>query len=316
VRQHVVLGADLAPKAEPADVAAASCATQDGVWSTDGTRAHGRPWSGTAVSTTLPKHEDAALVCGAHRAYALLADEGGTSLVVLGGGSGGDGGAGDASTRTSLLKESDFGEDEQRERAEYTVGDDLGVVRLATSGALAIREMRGGTVGPLRRLTQKIPHDDDVVAVDASASTIVVVYTQDVGDACAKTGGSGPSTKVMALRVDRTTGGESVVELSPGMCGREVGPFFTGVVDASVSVAWVERVPVVSKARAPIAGLAHRLVGGGPAAAPAPAALRIEQAADALVDAGCDATRCYAVALVRRSEADMMTPGFARVLRY
>ncbi|MBX3191761.1 MAG: hypothetical protein KF819_32525 [Labilithrix sp.] len=303
VRQHVVLGADLAAKGEPIEVAAASCATQDGFWFTDGARAHGRPWSGSTVSTTLPKHDDAAIVCGAHRAFALLDEEESASLVVLGG---------DAGAMT-VLKDSDFGEDEQRERAEFTVGDDLGVVRLATSGALAVRELHGGALGPLRKLKRRIPHDDDVVAVDASASTIVVIYTQDVGEGCAKTGGSGPSTKVTALRVDRAGEGEEVIELSPGTCGREVGPFFTGVIGDEVSVAWIERVPggSLKSARAPIAALAHRVVKAAGASV-----ARVEQPADAIVDAGCDATRCYAVALVRRPGADGMVPGFARVLRY
>jgi hypothetical protein len=92
-----------------------------------------------------------------------------------------------------------------------------------------------------------------------------------------------------------------------------VGPFFTGALGDAVSVAWVERVPVAGKARAPIAGLAHRTVN----AAGAPGELvRAEQPADALVDAGCDGARCYAVALARRAGMDAMIPGLARVLRY
>ena len=85
------------------------------------------------------------LVCGAHRAFALLDEDDGTSLVVLGGAdadAGADAGRAPHSVRErppqsqpppragALLKESDFGEDDQRERADYTVGDDLGVVRL------------------------------------------------------------------------------------------------------------------------------------------------------------------------------------------
>jgi hypothetical protein len=65
--------------------------------------------------------------------------------------------------------------------------------------------------------------------------------------------------------------------------------------------------------RAPIAGLAHRAV---PPSGPAGELARIEQPADALVDAGCDSARCYAVALARRAGMDAMVPGLARVVRY
>ena len=44
--------------------------------------------------------------------------------------------------------------------------------------------------------------------------------------------------------------------------------------------------------------------------------VRTEQPSDALVDAGCDGTRCYAVALARRPGMDAMVPGYARVIRY
>jgi hypothetical protein len=326
VRQLLVLGADLAPRGEAVDVAAGSCATQDALWFTDGKRVHRRPWSGSATHSELPKDKDAALVCGAHRAFALLDEDEGTTLLALGGGGEADGGKADAggasasstivgaAASLSVLKESEFGEDEQRERAEFTVGDDLGVVRLATSGAVALREIRAGALGPLRKLKTAIGRDDDVVAVDASLRVVVIVFTEDAGEACAAEGGAmSPSTRVKALRVDRATLEESTVELSPGACGREVGPFFTGALGDAVSVAWVERVPVAGKARAPIAGLAHRTVN----AAGAPGELvRAEQPADALVDAGCDGAHCYAVALARRTGMDAMIPGLARVLRY
>ena len=103
------------------------------------------------------------------------------------------------------------------------------------------------------------------------------------------------------------------MELAPGACGREVGPFFTGAMGDAISVGWVERVPVAGKPRAPIAGLAHRRV---PAQGLPGELVHVEQLADALADAGCDATHCYAVALARRAGMDAMVPGFARVIRY
>ncbi len=290
----------------------ASCATRDALWYTDGKRIHAHPWTGASSRIELPgEKEGAVLVCGAHRAFGLVDDDDGTSLLMWGGADGGAPGV----AATKLLKESDYGEDDQRERPEYTVGDDIGVVRLSVAGALSLREVRSGVVGPLRKLKTIIPRDDDVVAVDASPRAVVIVFTEDVGDACPKGDGGAPtaSTRVKALRIDRTTLEESTLELSTGMCGREVGPFFTGVIADTVSVAWVERLSIVGMSRAPIAGLAHRTV---PASGAAGELARIEQAADALVDAGCDGARCYAVALARRTGMDAMVPGLARVLRY
>lgn len=300
-RALVVVGPDLAAKGAPVEVAGASCATREAIWFTDGKRAHGRPWTGAAVDVELPKEKEASILCGATKAFALLEEDDGTSWLPLAAG---------RPASTPLLREKDFGEDEQRERAEYTVGDELGVVRVAASGALAVREVKDGVAGALRRVRTSIPRDDDVVAVDASAKPLVIVYTEDASDAC---GDKGSSTKVKALRVDRAGGEETTIDLSPGQCGREVGPFFTGAVGDAVSVAWVERVPALGQARAPIVALAHALV---PAAGAAGPAQRIDVAADALVDAGCDAERCYAAALERKAGTDGMVPGPVRVLRY
>jgi hypothetical protein len=313
VRQLVILGADLVAKGEPIDVTAASCATQDAIWYTDGKRAFGRTWAGQATKSTIPGESDVSVVCGAHRAFALLDEDDGASFIALGGG--GDAGAGDggAAGKTRVFEESSFGEDDQRERGEFTVGDDLGVVRLSVSGSLAIREVRAGVLSPMRKLKTTLPRDADVVAVDASPRTIVIVYTDDAAEACTDAGTSAASTKVSALRIDRTGEAEENIELSPGVCGVEIGPFFTGAVGDTVSVAWVERVAVVGQPRAPITGIAHRLV---PAQGAAPALGHIDQPADALVDAGCDSSRCYAVALARKTGMDAMVPGLARVLRY
>jgi len=153
------------------------------------------------------------------------------------------------------------------------------------------------------------------VVVDASPRMVVIVYTQDAGSSCpppASGGDTVVSTKVTALRVDRQTFEESTIELSPGRCGHEIGPFFTGVRGESVSVAWPERTGGLGKSRAPIVGLAHVLV--SPSASNI-ALSRIEQSAEAIVDATCDANGCFAAALTRKSD-DAKSPGIVKILRY
>jgi hypothetical protein len=303
-RSLVTVSADLGKVAAPVEVTGPSCATRDSIWFTDGKRAHSRSWTGATVDIDLPKDREAALVCGTTRAWAFLEEDDGTSFLPL---ASPDGGRASASV---LLREADFGEDEQRERSEYTFGDELGIVRLASSGMVAYREVKDGTVGALKKARTKIPHDDDVVAVDATSRALAIVFTQDASSSCPD---GQASTKVSALRIDRATGEETSLELSTGICTREVGQFFTGAVGDAVSVAWVERVPAAGKPKAPIVALAHASV---PATGAAQAVKRIDVAADALVDAGCDAERCYAVALERRSGTDGMVPGPIRVLRY
>lgn len=302
VRVLVTTAPDLSPRGAPVAISAGTCATQDAFYSTDGRRVTARPWTGGSSRADLPEDADASLVCAAHRAFVVLEEEEKTSLLTPFA----DAGA----ARTVLVEEAAFGEDDQRERAEYTVGDDLGIVRLGTTGSLAMRELRAGELGAMQKLTITIPREDDVVAVDASARFVVVVSTHDASERCDD---GAAATKVAALRIDRATHAEAAFELSPGTCGREIGPFFTGAVGDAVSVAWVERRSVHAKDEAPVAGLVYRAVGPEGAA---PELGRIDQPADALVDAGCDEARCYAVALARRPGADVMVPGFARVLRY
>lgn len=311
VRQLALLGPDLQAKGEPAEVSSAYCATKDGVWFANDATATGRGWNGEKTRVALPKDKDAALYCSVHRAWGVIEEEDKASLLPLAPSS-----SSSPSSREPIvmIKEGDFGEDDQRELSEYNVGDEMGLVRLAMSGAIAVRETVDGGVGALHKLKSAIGREDDVVAVDASSKVVVIVYTQDVSAACPTKdeNASSASTRVQALRVDRTTFEESTVELSPGRCGNDVGPFFTGLQGDEVSIAWVERTAGLGKARAPIVGLSHAAVG----LTGTPAAKRIEQVADALVDAGCDGKQCFAAALVRRDDGDAMTPGFVRVLRW
>lgn len=310
-RALVVLGPDLAPRAgtAPRDVGATSCATQDAFVHADakkiGVEPLGAGDAGTlASSTDTPKDREVALACGTHRAFAVLEHDDGADVAELGSR------AGALATRP-LLRDAEL-EGDTRERSEYVVGDELGVVRLSAGGALVRRETKDGKPGKLEKVKTTIPQDDDVVGVDASARQLVVVYTHETEGGCPST--ASPATKVMALRIDRTSGAESVVELSSGTCGRELGPFYTAPFGDAVNVSWVERVPTAGKARPSIAALAHVAVVPEGAAKRELAHLDVD--ADALADAGCDATQCAAAALVRSPGMDAMVPGPIKVLRY
>ena len=299
VRQLALLGPKLETRGAPVDVAAASCATRAGLWFADNSMATTLRWNGDRAMFPLPKDKEASLLCSQTRAFAVLEEEERSSILPL---------QADAGAAITMLKENEFGDDDQRELSEYTVGEEVGVVRLALSGAVALRETKQGVPDLLHKLKTSIGRDDDVVAVDASPRMVVVVYTVDGGAGCPDDSGS----KILALRIDRRSFEESVIELAPARCGGENGPFFTGVLGDDVSVAWVERTAGIGNARAPIVALTHATVDIGGK----PAAVRIEQPADAIVDAGCDGTNCFAVALARGDDNDVMKPGYARVLRW
>ena len=267
-----------------------ACATRTDLWTSDGAKATAPPFAAKGAPRTvpLPTDADVTLLCDPVAAYAMLDADEHTDVMTLD----------DAHTKTGAMREKDFGEDEQRELSPYTIDCAAGFVRLASSGALAMREIVGGKAGPIHRLKTTIDRDADVVAVDASPASVVIVYTDEADDA-----GTSACTRVAALRIDRKTHEESTIELSPGRCGFEVGPFFTSAVGDAVSVAWPERTGGEGRPRAPIVSLATTLV----APAGKPALARIDQAAESLVDGACDPNGCHAVAL---------NEGVAKVLRY
>ena len=115
-----------------------------------------------------------------------------------------------------------------------------------------------------------------------------------------------------ALRIPRGGGGggPTSLQIAPSACDRDVGPFWTNLLRGSLAVAWAERASRPEKTSAPITGLALRLLAEGATTG------RVAQMADAIADAGCDAARCYAVALVREPGGDGMKPEAMKALAY
>ena len=310
VRQMVAVGKAGDVRGEPVEVGAPACATEDGLaWIERGpsgrTRVALRLWGAAAsrdVAIIGPDREPF-LVCGAHRLYALGQGETDVTLAI---------GDADAGRVRRLIGAKDFGDDEEREHDEFTVGDDLGVVRLGGGGQIAVREAKGGELGAWRKLTTTIPGDDDVVAVDGDAHALIVVTTREVPGACGKSAPSGVAASVHVLRVDRASFAETSLELASAECAKDLGPFWTGSTASRLVVGWAERVGKRDASTAPISGLAYRTFDG----ASLTPIVRVAHPADALVDAGCDKDRCYAVALARAPGTTDMIPEVAEVITY
>ncbi len=303
VRELVSVGPDGQTRGEPEDVGPTLCATSDGpswVVRRPDRLSHllTRGWA-DAKSHELfvyPPEVDPSIACGARRTFALM--EGDDTLALARP----DGGA-----AQMLLRQKDC--DEGCEHIEYTAADDLGVLRTSPAGAIEVREVQGEAALPSRKLTHKLHHDDDVVAVDADPASLLVVFTRDAAGEC-----PGDARTTVRAIVARRTGasGETETKIAAAECGTEIGPFWTGFVKDAWVVAWPERPAKKSAIDPPIAGLAFVTLKGETASE----VTRIAAPADALVDAGCDARACYAVALLRPTATDGMVPGTARILRY
>src|ERR1700722_273652 len=197
-RTLVLLGPGGEVKDAPVDIGAGFCVTDAGVaWiephSSGPGRVMARAWSEAAPRQVgaVPSDRDPALACGDHDVIVLGDGDDDLTMAALT--------LGDAAARPPVvaIRDSDFGDDEEREHDAYTVGDDLGIVRVASSGAVAMREFAkgaGAAVPSWRRLKHIIPADDDIVAVDGDADATLIVYTQDADDACP---GVGPTAEAV-----------------------------------------------------------------------------------------------------------------------
>lgn len=254
-----------------------------------------RTFDGTAFrdEKSGPLSDELLLACGRNTVFAVIAGEekGATTATALG-----------ADAGTLKVPDDVLALSDDRPFA-FTSGDDLGIVRVLADGSLTVLLANGPSMPSHKLPKGLIPDDDDVVAVDADAKSVVVVHTRAEEQPCP---GGSAAASVRAVVVDRRTFAVETKVLSAGECGLDVGPFYVGATKQGLVVSWVERRPKAGGA--PIAGIAFRAI------ASATAPTRIAQGADQVADAGCDETRCYAVFLVR--EGDGMKPESVRLVTY
>jgi hypothetical protein len=310
-RTLVLVGARGEERGPPVEIGSSFCSTADGTaWigphTAGPTRVSARRWSEADSNEVLSvsADRDVSLVCGDHRVIVLEEGEddlGATSFVP---------GERAAPAPVTVLRDSDFRDDE-REHDAYSIGDDLGLVRVAASGSVALREVsHANSPSPWRNLEHALSAEDDVVTVDGDVGATLIVVTHESEDACGDSRSS--SESVRAIRIDRKTGQESLVEVAAPDCNRVRGPYWIGQASSGTVVAWIERHAAAPPKSAPISGMAFRVLGG----ADTHAAERIEELADAWVNGGCDDLRCSAAALLREPGSDGMRPAPIRVLLY
>ncbi len=305
----LVLGPHGEPRGEPVAVGAGWCTTVDGIAWLDprgATPVHvrARAWAEGAARdvATLSPDRAPTLLCGDHDAFVL--GEGDDDLTAIAFS------PGEGSARPSLvaIRDRDFGDDEEREHEAFTIGDDLGMVRVGGGGTMYVREVSHAHASPWHRLKRALSEDDDIVAVDGDGASTFVVYTREAADECA--GGESPAPILRALRIDRQTAEEATVSLAPADCDSTPGPFWIADAAGSPVIAWSRRRAHPAANAAPIESLVYRvfppLVAGSE---PSPGSERpseghVDVDADALVEAGCDDAGCFAAALMRAPDND------------
>jgi hypothetical protein len=304
----VVLGPRGEKRGEPFTVGGSFCATATGLAWVDAAP-HGpahvraRPWADPAPHevATVPSDRAGSVLCGDHDVFLLGdGDDDLTSTTFA---------PGDprAPPAVAVIRDSDFGDDDEREHHAYTSGDTLGLVRVSGSGAVALRDVSRTGTSPWRRLKHKIGPDDDVVATDGDAAATVIVFTHDIEDAC---DAASTAETIRALRADRSTAQDAIVDLARADCRRARGPFWLASPASGAVVAWVERTAGGSAASASIDMLAFGAVPNDPGRSG-----HLAVAADAVVQAGCGAG-CWAAALVRPPDADGGQPEAIVLLPY
>jgi hypothetical protein len=310
VRKLVLLGPHGELRGEPVEIGASFCTTADGAaWidprPTGAARVLARRWSDPTAREVIAvsSDRDPALVCGDHAVFVLGdGDDDLTAASFVPGEA--------AEAPRTISRDSDFGDDDEREHDAYAVGDDLVFVRLGDSGAVALRDVpRGRALGPWRKLKQTIPSDDDVVAVDGDADATLVVFTHDADEACPGIGSTSESVRV--LRADRKAGTEAVLDLAPPDCAHSLGPFWIARSPKAATVAWVDRATALGSKAPAVAGVALRTLAPG-----GTVARRVDAIADAVSDGGCDDRGCSFAALMRPTGGDGMQPETIAVLPY
>jgi hypothetical protein len=311
----VILGPRGEPRGAPFPVGAGWCVTDEGVAWLDPhgphpVHARARRWSEPAERDVLEVSPERAptLLCGRRDAFLLGdGDDDLTSRAFsLGQPATPPPPAGAA---VVAIRDQDFGEDDEREHEAFTMVDDVGLIRVGESGTVAVREIGQGHSVPWHRLKHALAQDDDLVAVDGDATGTVIVSTREGGDPC--TGSEGAAQSVRALHVDRATGDESLLILAPASCESVPGPFWIGSSPGGPVVAWGDRRAQPGPGEVSIEHLSYRVLSGA-----RPTEGRLDLQADALVDAGCDETGCFAAALLRAKDGDAMQPGPIVGLRY
>ena len=300
VREIVSVDASGKIRAPAEPMKSEACATANGVAALRESGEHAtvilRDFAGGPPRDLFSLHAagDHELVCGDHAIFGVTHDD---ALTL------------ERSTAPAVVLANDH--DDAEDVEEVAAADDFAAVSVHDS-TLSLRNVVGDKAGAWKKIG-KLPASADIAVLDADASDLYVIYTEETHEGSCVGGGS-PS-KLAAMHVPRAGGDAHLHTLGTLGCDSDDGPFFTGFLHKNGSsrfvVAWPER-RAPHSGEAPISALAYVTIEADKVAD----VERLTLDADAVTEAGCDDEACYAAALMRVEGTDGMVPGPAKILRY
>ena len=291
------------PAATPSTIGSNACAVGDSVFSIGTGKNAGAVVERHVVDgseqtiTTISEGRDPALVCSEGK-RAFLVDQGEDDIVMrpIEGGK--------AHSRVAILGPDDLGDDEIREKEDFSFTaagtDAFGQLILAESGHLSLRQY-GPALGARRMLDHVVASDEDLMAVDGSETHTAIILSREASARC--DGDLG--TDVVTLDLPAGPGKETLAIAAQGECGRDLGPYWVAPATDAIYVAWSVR-GARTGAKAPVEALAWSKLGDPIKSIPL--------SAEDVVFAGCFGTHCSFAALTRPAGTDGMIPGAAQIL--
>lgn len=277
-------------------VGSAVCATMEGVYSI---AREATAWRGTFVALTeaggeasgptLVGRSEATVICGQHRAF-VVTNTGGELRALAWSPS-------SHNAQPALLARSPSAAG--GETIMSALADNLVIAKLQKS-TFSTLVWPGETSGSAWRSDAMAPADGRTLeAMEPWQGQLGLLFVHAIAKVKGCTGGEKTDSVAEVGLADVATGklARAPEPVETWKCGAEPGPFFTGWANGKFVVAW-PRGPDAACAAAGVrrGGIGYAAVDPRTGRARVGRVLR---PADAIVDAGCDATQCYAVALTR-----------------
>jgi hypothetical protein len=278
-------------------VGTAACATMDGVYSV---ARESTGWRGTFVALTQAGGEskgplvsgrsEATIVCGQHRAF-VVTNSGGELHAIGWSPNGYDA---HPALLPPLARSTPEGE------TLMAAMDDKLVIAKFRKSTLHTLVWSGEPSGSAWRSEAGALHDGLVLeAMEPAQGQLGLLFVRTIPKVKGCKGNETTDSVAEVALVDATTGKfvHAPESVETWKCGAEAGPFFSGWANGKFVIAW-PRGPDVACARAGVrrGGIGYAVVEPGTGRA---STGRISRPAETIVEAGCDGSKCFAVALTR-----------------
>ena len=205
-----------------------------------------------------------------------------------------------------VVGDNDFSDDE-RGLYSKVQGDELVVVRAGEKSGVQIRLWDGSSDKPSawEKTALSLPEDSTIEHVMVTATHVVFVTSRDAGATHTCADGEQPDTIAEVSVVSRADGKvtRQAERIESWRCGADVGPFFGGMVQNKIAIAWPRGADVAcSKKGVRFGGIGFATF--APGGEGNRKVSSINSPAEWLEFAGCSTERCSVVAIDRTKSSD------------